>query len=97
MARVGREVFDTVRWAGRFEEAAHPTPVALLGRKDVVTHLTGTARGNDADVRAALIDRFGGSSAIGKKASPGPLHGIAKDVWSALAIAVTYSDLEETR
>jgi hypothetical protein len=33
----------------------------------------------------------GGSAAVGRKASPGPLYGISRDVWSALAIAVTYS------
>jgi hypothetical protein len=34
---VGREVFDTVRWCGRFEEAAlsRGIPVEWLGRKDV--------------------------------------------------------------
>ncbi len=90
MRRVGREVFETVRWAGRFEEAAHPTPVVLLGRKDVVVRLCGSAAANDADVRLALLDRFGGSAAIGRKAAPGPLYGIHRDVWSALAIAVTY-------
>ena len=96
MQRVGREIFDTVRWAGRFEEAARPTPVALLGRKDVVGHMCGSARANDVDVRAALIDRFGGpggkAAAVGLKASPGPLYGISKDVWSALAIAITYAE-----
>jgi hypothetical protein len=30
-------------------------------------------------------------TAIGRKASPGPLYGISRDVWSALAIAVTYA------
>ena len=30
-------------------------------------------------------------TAIGRKAAPGPLHRISRDVWSALAIAVTYS------
>lgn len=92
----GLEVFETCRWAGRFEEAAHPTRVELLGRKEVVTHLTGSARSGDVDVRAALIDRFGGvggkAAAIGLKASPGPLFGISKDVWSALAIALTWAD-----
>lgn len=39
----------------------------------------------------ALIDRFGGKdAAIGRKATPGPLYGITKDLWSALAIAITY-------
>lgn len=92
----GLEVFETCRWAGRFEEAARPTPVALVGRKEVVVHLTGSARSGDVEVRAALIDRFGGvggkAAAVGLKASPGPLYGIAKDVWSALAIALTYAE-----
>jgi hypothetical protein len=92
MRRVGGEVFDTVRWAGIFEEAVRPTPVVLLGRKDVVVHLCGSAAANDADVRAALLDRFGGKdAAIGRKGSPGPLSGISRDVWSALAIAVMYT------
>ena len=29
-------------------------------------------------------------TAVGRKASPGPLYGISRDVGSALAIAVTY-------
>lgn len=94
MQRVGREVFETVRWAGRFEEAAHPMRVVLLGRKDVVLHLCGSARGNDADVRAAVAERFGGSAAKGTKTAPGPLYGVARDVWSALALAVTWTDEE---
>ncbi|HET6477318.1 MAG TPA: hypothetical protein VFH93_14740 [Thermoleophilia bacterium] len=45
----------------------------------------------DANIRQALLDRFGGPAAVGRKAAPGPLYGIARDVWSALAIAVTYT------
>lgn len=30
-------------------------------------------------------------TAIGSKAAPGPLYGISRDVWSALAVAVTYA------
>jgi hypothetical protein len=30
-------------------------------------------------------------TAIGRKAAPGTLYRISNDVWSALAIAVTYS------
>ena len=88
---VGQEVFDTVRWTGRFEEAAHRMPVALVGRKEIVVALCGSARASDSSVRTALIDRFGGKgAAIGRKAAPGPLYGIANDMWSALAIAVTH-------
>jgi hypothetical protein len=88
---VGAEVFDTVLWAGRFAEAAHRVPVVLLPRRAVKLALCGDSRAKDANIRRALIDRFGGQAAIGRKASPGPLHGISRDVWAALAIAVTYS------
>ena len=89
---VGKEVFATVFWSGRFAEAVQPVPVMLIGRKAVKIALCGSMRAKDANIRAALIDRYGGASAIGKKASPGPLYGIHADVWSALAVAVTYTD-----
>lgn len=88
---VGAEVFDTVLWAGRFAEAAHRVHVVLLPRRAVKLALCGDSRARDANIRQALIDRFGGSAAVGRKAAPGPLYGIRRDVWSALAIAVTYS------
>jgi hypothetical protein len=53
--------------------------------------LCGDSRAKDANIRQALIDHFGGSAAIGRKAAPGPLSGISRDVWSALAIAITDS------
>lgn len=92
---VGREVFATVHWAGRFTEAARPTPVVQLPRRDVKLAICGDTRARDSNIRQALVDRFGGkATAIGRKAAPGPLYGISKDVWSALAIALTYSDRE---
>jgi hypothetical protein len=89
---VGAEVFETVFWSGRFAEAAHPVRVDRIGRKAVKVHLCGTSRAKDPNVRQALIDRYGGSAAIGRKATPGPLYGIAGDLWSALAVAVTWAD-----
>lgn len=88
---VGAEVFDTVMWAGQFAEAAHRVPVVMLPRRTVKLALCGDSRAKDSNIRQALLDRFGGSAAIGRKAAPGPLYGIARDVWSALAIAVTYT------
>lgn len=89
---VGREVFDTVHWSGRFTEAAHPLPVAQLPRRAVKLAICGDTRAKDANIRIALLDRFGGAGAKGTKAHPGPLYGIANDVWSALAIAITWSE-----
>jgi hypothetical protein len=89
---VGAEVFQTCVWIGRFIQAWEG-PHTLVYRKDVKMHLCGSMRAKDGNVRAALIDRYGGKqAAIGKKATPGPLFGISADVWSALAVAVTYAD-----
>lgn len=89
---VGREVFDTVLWTGRFIEAAD-RPHTLVYRKDVKLHLCHSPRANDATIRQALIDRFGGKErAVGNKKQPGPLYGVKADIWSALAIAVTHAD-----
>jgi hypothetical protein len=89
---VGAEVFDTVWWTGRFAEAANRATVVMLPRRIVKLTVCGDSRAKDTNVRQALIDRFGGKdAAIGRKAAPGPLYGISRDMWSALAIAVTYT------
>jgi len=53
---------------------------------------------NDSTIRQAMLDRYGPGreKAIGKKKSPGPLYGIRKDEWQALALAVTFFDCELT-
>ena len=86
---VGAEVFETVRWAGRFEQAAQPAPVVRIGRKAVKVSLCGSMKAKDPNIRAACIDRFGGSDAIKRG---GVLHGVSKDVWAALACGLTYLD-----
>lgn len=103
--QMGWTTLDTARWIGRFEEAAQPLPVALLRRSEILRHLgvvTSPRKGEkrvsaDSGVRQALTDRFGKAAAIGLKASPGPLYGISKDVWSALAVAVVWADQEGKR
>ena len=93
---VGAEVFDTVWWAGRFAEACQRVPAVMLPRRAVRLALCGDSRAKEANIRQALIDHFGGSAAVGRKATPGPLYGISRDVWSALAIAVTYASRDES-
>lgn len=92
---VGREVFETCVWIGRFLEAWRG-PSERITRGAVKMHLCGSMRAKDGNVRAALIDAFGGKDkAIGSKKQPGPLHGVSGDVWAALAVAVTYADRTE--
>lgn len=93
---------EALWWTGRFAEAAYPSTVERLTRDDVKRHLCGrTAKVGDPNIRAALIDRFGGiggkDAAVGRKGAPGPLYGIAADAWAALAVGVTWLDLEAAR
>lgn len=86
---VGAEVFETCVWIGRFIEA-WGGPFTKVYRREVKSFLCVDSKAKDGNIRQALIDRYGGSSAIGNKKSPGPLYGITKDVWAALAVAVTW-------
>ena len=76
---VGKEVFETCVWIGRFYQASR-FPVHLLYRREVKMFLCGNMRAKDSHIRQALIDM------LGKDAT----KGVSKDVWAALAVAVTY-------
>ena len=86
---VGKEVFLTCRWCGRFEQA-YDGETVYLTRKQVKSHLCHTTRANDSNIRQALIDRFGPP---GTKKNKGLTYGLKKDMWSAFALAVTWMDL----
>jgi hypothetical protein len=92
---VGREVFETCVWIGRFKQAWHdPEAVQMVYRKDVKLHLCGTTKAKDPNVRQALLDLFprtggGATPQIGTKAKPGPLYGVSTHAWPALGVAVT--------
>jgi hypothetical protein len=91
---VGREVFETVVWIGRFQQAwRDPEAVRLVYRRDVKMHLCGKANAKDPNVRQALLDLFprtggGATPQIGTKAMPGPLYGVSTHVWPALGVAI---------
>jgi hypothetical protein len=84
---VGREVFETVRWTGRFAQAwREPDAVVWVPRRDVKLHLCGSPRAKDANIRQALLNLLGPQ---GTKRAPGPTYGIRSHAWAALAVAVT--------
>lgn len=101
---VGADVFETAVWSGRFiqrwvdDPASRrlTSPVQRVYRRDVKLYLCGNQRAKDANVRQALIDRYGPGkeAAIGRKVAPGVLYGVKSHIWSALAVAVTAADLE---
>ncbi len=83
---VGKEILDTCRWVGRFEEAAkyNGHGVILVSRSDIKLHLCHSRRAKDTNIRQALLDRYGKEFC----------KGIVKDLWSALAVATFYLDTE---
>lgn len=92
---VGREVFETVLWIGRFVQAwPEPADVRLVYRRDVKLHLCADSRAKDSNIRQALLDlypRSGGGKTpqVGTKSQPGPLYGMSTHAWPALAVAIT--------
>lgn len=101
---VGRTVFETCVWVGRFIEryewlhvpALHGSRAAeLVYRKDVKLHHCMSAKAKDGNVRQALVDRFAHgepNGGKGTKAAPGWFYGFAADIWQAYAVGVLVAD-----
>jgi hypothetical protein len=97
---VGETTFTTCIWNGRFYQRwadTHAGPIHTVYRRDARKHVCHNGNATDANIRQALIDRYGPSrrQALGLKAAPGPLYGMRSHLWSALAVAVTVADQNE--
>ncbi len=92
---VGREVFETCVWIGRFidsfEDGYH---FEFVTRREEKLLLCGSMRAKDKNVRQALIDMHGGR---GNKKNPGPTYGVTGDAWSALAVATVWDERRKGR
>lgn len=90
---VGKEVFQTVLWVGRFMEAAteRDCQFHLVYRQDIKLHHCKSTKAKDSNVSQSLRDQYG---QVGTKKSPGPLYGVKSHLWSALAIATYWSDTQ---
>lgn len=90
---VGKEVFDTCEWYGRFIQKYCDTNdssrIEYIFRKEVKINLCNSLKAKDSNIRQALIDRFG---VVGIKKNPGWFYGFKKDIWSAYAVGITYLD-----
>jgi hypothetical protein len=92
---VGGDVFTTCVVTGRlFQVWLEVAPASasrpfLIGRGVVKLHLCRSGKAKDANIRQALIDRFG---PVGTKGNPGTLYGIKTHLWAAMALAVYAHD-----
>lgn len=89
---VGKSVFDTCVWIGRFTQALGGY-VDYVYRKDEKMCLCGSMKAKDSNIRQALIDRYAKhdfKNGKGVKKNPDTFYGVSKDVWQAIAVGVTY-------
>jgi hypothetical protein len=94
---VGKEVFETCVWIGRFKQACaymFAKQVAYIYRKDVKLNLCGQTKAKDSNIIQALKDRFGDKGTVKDK---GWFYGFKKDIWQAYAVGVTYLDKQEEK
>lgn len=94
---LSRDLLATIFWSGRLVQAALAAGWRVRGysRPAIKSALLGRATYGDRHVRAWLIDAWGShpqsrcdarEPAIGSRRAPGPLYGVTRDAWSALAV-----------
>ena len=93
---VGKEVFETCVWIGRYLELFQATSnVELVYRKDIKLHHCHSSKAKDSNITQALIDRFASgvrNRGKGTVADPGWFYGFKADIWQAYALAVYTAD-----
>ena len=89
---VGKEVFETCVWIGRFYQAwkiASGRDPQLITRLTVKMHHCHSMQAKDSNIRQALIYKYG---APGTKKQQGVTYGLKSHLWSAFAIATYVSE-----
>lgn len=94
---VGKDVFETCVWIGRFIEQLKGHKISYVYRKDEKMCLCGSLKAKDSNIRQALINRYAKhdfKTGKGTKKNPDVFYGVANDVWSAIAVAVTHYEMK---
>lgn len=95
---VGRTVFETCVWIGRFEQAAsvRGIPTRRVFRREEKLNLCGSSQAKDANIRQALIDRFAKTpNGKGTKKEPDFFYGFSDDAWMAFGVGTCLIDREK--
>ena len=97
---IGESTIESILWNGRLNQAAidRSIPVDRIYRKEEKLCLCNTLRAKDANIRQALIDRYAKTdkkNGKGTKKEPDVFFGVKKDVWSAIAVGVTWREKME--
>ena len=97
---VGKTVFDTCVWIGRFVESLSPWKAEYIYRLEERITICHSPKANDANIRRALIDRYAKhdfKNGKGTKKNQDTFYGVSKDIWSAIAVGVTYYEKQEEK
>ena len=90
---VGKDVFETCLWIGRFLEQFKEHQISFVYRKEEKMHLCGSMKAKDTNIKQALVNRYAKhdfKNGKGTQKNPDTFFGVAKDVWQAIAVGVTY-------
>lgn len=92
---VGREVFDTCEWIGRYTQVAKDLAldVEYILRQEEKLHICKSPKANDATIRKALIDRFAKhdfKTGKGNSHNPDFFYNFRADIWAAFSVGVVY-------
>lgn len=92
---VGREVFDTCEWIGRYAQVASDLglPVEYILRQEEKLAICKSTKANDATIRKALIDRFAKhdlANGKGTKKDPDFFYGFKADIWASFSVGCAF-------
>lgn len=101
---VGKDIFETCVWVGRFIQALieedMTSDINYIYRKEEKLTLCGSLKAKDANIKQALVNRYAKhdfKSGKGTKKNPDTFYGVSKDAWQAIAVGVTYYELEKEK